>query len=146
MNQDTLLWPKKKRSSNAFFFWLVWGVRTSLHAPRLFPTAHWTSCKPSEQVRHRRGDRRAHRGSNSGLRRNKSHDDRWAQPSRAFKCISNKASRVTFSTPSSEHTPGWCTWGTIPSACLGTPCKPCFFLLFFLFSNRFDVLISKIFF
>ena len=29
-----------------FFFWFTWGVRASLRAPRLFPTAHWTSCKP----------------------------------------------------------------------------------------------------
>ena len=29
-----------------FFFWFTWGVRVSLRAPRLFLTAHWTSCKP----------------------------------------------------------------------------------------------------
>jgi len=29
-----------------FFCWFTWGVRASLRAPRLFPTAHWTSCKP----------------------------------------------------------------------------------------------------
>jgi hypothetical protein len=56
-----------------FFFLLAWGVWASLHAPRLVPTIHWTSCKSSEQVRHRGGNRRAHRESNSGLERNKSH-------------------------------------------------------------------------
>jgi hypothetical protein len=29
-----------------FFFWFTWDVRASLRAPRLFPTTHWTSCKP----------------------------------------------------------------------------------------------------
>ena len=41
------------------------------------PRAHWTSCKPSEHVRHRGGDRRTQRESNPGWGRNKSHD--WPQ-------------------------------------------------------------------
>jgi hypothetical protein len=49
-----------------FFFWLAWGVRASVRAPRLFLTAQWTPCKPSEQVRHRGDDRRTQRESNSG--------------------------------------------------------------------------------
>jgi hypothetical protein len=51
------------------FFFFSWGVRASLRAPRLFPTA----LQAQEQVRHRGGDRRTHRGSNPGQERNKSH-------------------------------------------------------------------------
>jgi len=34
---------------------------------------YWTSCKPSRQVRHRGGDRHAHRGSNSERGQSKPH-------------------------------------------------------------------------
>jgi hypothetical protein len=38
-------------------------IRASLRAPRLIPR---TPCKPSEHVRHRGDDRRAHEDSNPG--------------------------------------------------------------------------------
>jgi len=60
-------------SLSFFFFLLAWGVLVSLRAPRLVFTVHWTSCKSNKQVRHRGGNKRAHRGSNSGLERNKLH-------------------------------------------------------------------------
>jgi len=42
----------------------VWGVLASLRVPQLFPTAHWTPCKPIEQVRHHGGDKCTYRKSN----------------------------------------------------------------------------------
>jgi len=127
-----------------FFFWLAWSVRTSLHAPRLFPTPHWTSCKPSEQVRHRGGDRRAHRGSNwGGTSHTMTAELNPQGPSNAFltRLVVLLSAHLAVNIPL--------------DGALGVQylvlvwehrVSRVSFCYFFLFSNRFDVLISKIFF
>jgi len=49
-----------------FFFVDLRGCPGQLARTTINLTAHWTSCKPSGYVRHRRGDRRTHEDSNSG--------------------------------------------------------------------------------
>ena len=47
-----------------FLFFDLRGCLGQLARTTTNPTTHWTPCKPSEHVRHRRGDRHAHEDSN----------------------------------------------------------------------------------
>jgi hypothetical protein len=51
-----------------FFFFGNPGCPGQLTRTTTNPRTHWTPCKPSRQVRHRGGDRRARWGSNPGDR------------------------------------------------------------------------------
>jgi hypothetical protein len=61
-----------------FFFFLIYmGCPGQLTRTTTIPHGPLDILQAQEQVRHRGGDRRAHRGSNPGWGRNKSHD--WPQ-------------------------------------------------------------------
>jgi len=61
-----------------FFFFLIYmGCPGQLTRTTTIPHGPLNILQAQEQVRHRGGDRRAHRGSNPGRGRNKSHD--WSQ-------------------------------------------------------------------
>jgi hypothetical protein len=51
-----------------FFFFDNLGCPDQLTYTTTNPRTHWTSCKPSRQVRLRDGDRHVHKGSNLGCR------------------------------------------------------------------------------
>jgi len=69
------------------FFLLAWGVRASLRAPRLFPTTHRTPCKPSEQVRHRGGDRIRREGRTWDGSRRQAPTHRWSTTLKRIKVL-----------------------------------------------------------
>ena len=56
-----------------FFFFDNPGYPDQLARTTTIPRVYWTSCKPSRQVRHRGGDKRAHGGSNLGREQGKPH-------------------------------------------------------------------------
>ena len=60
-----------------FFFFFYVGCPGQLTRTTTIPHGPLDILQAQEQVRHRGGDRRAHRGSNPGQERNKSHD--WPQ-------------------------------------------------------------------
>jgi hypothetical protein len=61
-----------------FFFFLIYvGCPGQLTRTTTIPHGPLDILQAQEQVRHRGGDRRAHKGSNPGRERNKSHD--WPQ-------------------------------------------------------------------
>jgi hypothetical protein len=60
-----------------FFFLIYVGCPGQLTRTTTIPHGPLDILQAQEQVRHRGGDRRAHRGSNPGRGRNKSHD--WPQ-------------------------------------------------------------------
>jgi hypothetical protein len=57
----------------AIFFFDNPGCPGQLARTTTIPRVYWTSCKPSRQVRHRGGDRRAHGELNSGRGQGKPH-------------------------------------------------------------------------
>jgi len=63
--------------SSIFFFLIYVGCSGQLTRTTTIPHGPLDTLQAQEQVRHRGGDRRAHRGSNPGRERNKSHD--WPQ-------------------------------------------------------------------
>jgi len=66
------------RTKELFFFFLIYmGCPGQLTRTTTIPHGPLDILQVQEQVRHRGGDRRAHRGSNPGRGRNKSHD--WPQ-------------------------------------------------------------------
>ena len=60
-----------------FFFLFTWGCPGQLTRTTIISHGPLDILQTQEQVRHRGGDRRAHKGSNPGRGRNKSHD--WPQ-------------------------------------------------------------------
>jgi hypothetical protein len=57
---------KNSLTKGFVFFFYLHGCPGQLARTMTNPTAHWTSCKPSEHVRHRGDDRRAQGDSNPG--------------------------------------------------------------------------------
>ena len=57
-----------------FFFFIYVGCPGQLTRTTIIPHGPLDTLQAQEHVRHRGGDRRAHRGSNPGRGRNKSHD------------------------------------------------------------------------
>jgi hypothetical protein len=64
-----------------FFFWFTW-VSGQLARTTTNPTAHWTSCKPSEHIKYHGSDRHAHENSNP---------EQWEEPRpsvhHGFRCL-----------------------------------------------------------
>jgi hypothetical protein len=112
-----------------FFFFIYVGCPGQLTRTTTIPHGPLNILQAQEQVRHRGGDRRAHRGSNPGRERNKSHG--WPQqldpqvriflvvhdlmrlvPLYHTSCLINKIPfRSSLST--------WIAWVTLKKNCLG---------------------------
>jgi len=68
-----------------FFFFYNPGDPDQFACTMTIPRIYWTSYKSSRHVKHRRDDRRAHEGSNSGrVARQALPVDHWARPSSAY--------------------------------------------------------------
>ena len=72
-----LFFYKQLNDWQAFFFLIYVGCPGQLTRTTTIPHGPLDILQAQEQVRHRGGDRRAHRGSNPGRGRNKSHG--WPQ-------------------------------------------------------------------